>query len=79
MLPWNKLGMSEKDWRSLASAFYALAHSDTKPFDALPGRLKLHPIGRICTRFIESGDHKYIDEAGYALTHTKEWYVYLGR
>jgi len=79
MFSWNRLGMTEKDWKALANAFYSLAHNDMKDFDALPTRLKLHPIGRICTRFIDTGNSKYIEEAGYALTHTREWYVFLGR
>ncbi len=78
-LPWNRLGMAESDWRSLAAAFYALAHSDLKKFEALPDSLKNHPIGKLCSGYIESRDHAYIEQAGKELTGTKEWYVYLGR
>jgi len=77
--PWERLNLTEKDWRVFSHAFYDLAHNDFTKFHALPGYLKEHPAGKICQRYIDTGDHVYVDEAGIILTGTKHWYVYLGR
>jgi hypothetical protein len=69
----------DKDWRKLAFAFYSLAHNDPKDFHALEPRLKNTEVGRLCSQYIQSKDHKLIEQAGYLLTGTKHWYVYLGR
>jgi len=69
----------DKDWWELAYAFYSLAHNDPKDFNALEPRLKNTEIGRLCSEYIRSKDHQFIDKAGYLLTGTKQWYVYLGR
>ena len=69
----------DKDWWELAYAFYSLAHNDPKDFNALEPRLKDTEIGRLCSEYIRSKDHQFIDKAGYLLTGTKQWYVYLGR
>ena len=68
-----------KDWRKLAFAFYSLAHNDSRDFEALEQRLKDTEVGRLCAEYIESRDHQLIEQAGYLLTGTKQWYVYLGR
>ncbi len=69
----------DKDWKKLAYAFYALAHNDQKAFDELEPRLKNTPVGKLCSEYIRSRDHQLIEQAGYLLTGTKQWYVYLGR
>jgi hypothetical protein len=69
----------DQDWWKLAHAFYSLAHNDTRKFNALEPRLKDTEIGRLCSEYIRSKDHHFIDKAGYLLTGTKQWYVYLGR
>lgn len=79
VFPWNRLSMEEKEWRDLAAAFYDLAHNDFRKFEALPLSLKDHPAGRLCAKYIETGDHEFIEKAGRELTGTDEWYVYLGR
>ncbi|MBN1669335.1 MAG: hypothetical protein JW862_19750 [Anaerolineales bacterium] len=67
------------DWRKLAIAFYALAHQDPRPFKALPPSLQDSQIGQLCTAYLQSGDPALLDQAGYLLTGTRQWYVYLGR
>ena len=79
LLPWNRLGMAEQDWRALSRAFYSVAHNDFKEFEALPEALKLHQVGRLCTEYIKTRDRELVEEAGRALTFTKNWYTYLGR
>lgn len=69
----------DKDWRKLAFAFYALAHNDRKDFDELEQSLKDTEAGRLCSEYIKSKDSRLLDKAGYLLTGTKQWYVYLGR
>jgi hypothetical protein len=77
--PWERLALSEADWRSLASAFYALAHGDPAAFDALPTALKAEAAGQLCSRYRETGEHALLEQAGRLLTGTSQWYVYLGR
>ena len=66
-------------WRKLASAFYFLAHNDEREFHALDAGLKDTEVGLLCQEYILTKDHQRIEEAGYLLTGTKQWYVYLGR
>lgn len=75
----TRLDIDRDDWRKLAIAFYSLAHNDQRDFDALEPRLKETEVGRLCADYIETRDHQLIERAGYLLTGTKEWYVYLGR
>ena|GEM_PF-966327 len=77
--PWERLDLTESDWRALSHAFYGLAHNDFKKFNALSEHLKDHPAGKICQRYIDTRDHVYVEEAGILLAGTKYWYVYLGR
>lgn len=77
--PWNRLGMAEADWKALALAFYELAHNDFRKFEGLPKHLQNHPIGKICSDYIESKDYAFVEEAGRELTGTKDWDVFLGR
>jgi hypothetical protein len=69
----------DKDWRKLTSAFYSLAHGDPKEFNALEPRLKNTGVGRLCSEYIQTRDRQFIEDAGYLLTGTKQWYVYIGR
>jgi hypothetical protein len=69
----------DPDWRKLAFAFFSLAHNDPKDFEALEPWLKQTPVGRLCAEYIETRNHELIEQAGYLLTGTKQWYVYLGR
>jgi hypothetical protein len=69
----------DKEWRKLAMAFYDLAHNDAKRFKALEPRLRNTEVGRLCAAYIRLKDHALIEQAGYLLTGTKQWYVYLGR
>ena len=70
---------SSSEWRKLASAFYSLAHNDKREFNALEPKLKDNIVGRLCEEYLRTGDHELIERAGYLLTHTKQWYVYIGR
>lgn len=76
---WEELNLAQKEWWSLAGAFYCLAHNDFKKFNALPEKLKKHPVGILCSEYMETRDHALVDRAGYILTHSHHWYVYLGR
>jgi hypothetical protein len=76
---WDRLGLSREGWLDLAAAFYALAHGDSGSFLALPEELQEHPAGRLCARYMETGELEDLNHAGYAITHTRHWYVYLGR
>lgn len=69
----------DKEWRKLAFAFYSLAHNDPKDFNALEPGLKETEVGRLCSEYIQSKDRQLIEKAGYLLTGTKHWYLYLGR
>jgi hypothetical protein len=69
----------DRDWRRLAFAFFSLAHNDPTDFDKLEPRLKNTEVGRLCSEYLRSGDHQLIEKAGYLLTGTRQWYVYLGR
>ena len=60
-------------------AFYELAHNDPNLFDALEPRLKNTEVGRLCSEYIETKDRQLIEKAGYLLSGTKYWYIYLGR
>ncbi|MBN2078116.1 MAG: hypothetical protein JW838_04065 [Spirochaetes bacterium] len=77
--PWGRLAMKEENWRKLAAAFYDLAHNDFRKFEGLPRPLKDHPVGKLCAKYMETGEHEYVEKAGRELTGTDEWYVYLGR
>ncbi|WP_221077004.1 hypothetical protein [Agarivorans aestuarii] len=69
---------AEKEWRTLALAFYSLAHNDQSEWDNLPSNLKQSDIGQLCQKYIDTKDSKYIEEAGVALAG-KHWHVALGR
>lgn len=77
--PWTRLGITETGWRALAAAFYELAHGDFRKFGELPGSLRECSAGRLCSRFMETGDHEFVEQAGRKITGTGDWYVYLGR
>ena len=76
---WDRLGMPESEWKSLAGAFYDLAHNDFRSFQELPDSLKECAIGRLCSQYVETGNHEYVEQAGMEITGSKDWYVYLGR
>ncbi len=76
---WDRLGMPEDEWQALARAFYDLAHNDFAKYRELPESLKEGPIGRLCSQYIETGDHEYVEKAGQEITGITSWYVYLGR
>lgn len=78
-LPWTHLGLDRVDWKQLADAFYALAHGDRAPFDGLPVSLRMHSAGILCARYLEEGDPTLLEEAGFQLTGSRQWYVFLGR
>jgi hypothetical protein len=69
----------DQDWTQLAMAFFALAHNDREAFDRLEQRLKETDVGRLCAAYLESGERDLIEQAGYLLTGTQQWYIYLGR
>jgi len=69
----------DADWWKLTSAFYSLAHNDPRAFNTLEPRLKNTEAGRLCSEYIRTKDHEFIEKAGYLLTGTKHWYVYIGR
>jgi len=69
----------DKNWKKLAFAFFSLAHNDQRDFDALDPGLKNTEIGKLCSEYIHTKNIKFIEQAGYLLTGTREWYVYLGR
>lgn len=69
----------DEDWWELAFAFYSLAHNDPRDFNQLEPRLKNTEVGRLCAQYMQSGDQRFIEQAGYLLTGTKHWYAYLGR
>jgi len=75
----NIMEKGDKEWRKLAFAFYSLAHNDFKDFSALEPELKITEAGRLCSEYIKTKNHDLIEKAGYLLTDTKQWYVYLGR
>lgn len=76
---WEELEMTYDDWRKLAEAFYSLAHNDFKDFMALPPHLKETPAGLLCKEYMDKRDHELVEKAGYLITRSKCWYVYLGR
>ena len=76
---WEQLDLTYKEWRRLAEAFYDLAHNDFDAFIALPEKLQNLPAGKLCTRYMETGDHDLLDQAGYILIRSKQWRVFLGR
>ena len=75
----DKMKTKDQDWRKIAFAFYALAHNDQDEFDKLEERLKNTEVGKMCSAYIVSKDSQLLDKAGYLLTGTKQWYIYLGR
>ncbi len=76
---WSRLGLTREDWTSLALALFALAHGSRREFDGLPEGLKGHPAGQLCAAYIEGGDDNLLDQAGFMLTNSRQWYTYLGR
>ena len=79
MIEDGAMDRSSKEWRKLASAFYSLAHNDEREFNELEPELKETEVGRLCSEYMETKDHQLIEKAGYLLTHTKYWFVYIGR
>ncbi|HOT47006.1 MAG TPA: hypothetical protein PLM53_19490 [Spirochaetota bacterium] len=77
--PWLRLGITEAGWRVLAAAFYDLAHDDFRKFGELPDSLRECSAGRLCSRYIETGDRDFVERAGREITGSREWHVYLGR
>ncbi len=69
----------DADWTRLAFAFYSLAHDDPSDFNALEPRLQNTEVGRLCAEYIRTGDNQLLDQAGYLLTGTHSWHIYLGR
>ncbi len=78
-LPWNRLNISREDWTELALAFYAVAHGSRTEFDSLPATLRECPVGILCERCLESSGSTLLDETGFALTGSRDWYTFLGR
>ena len=76
---WDELGMTREDWWKLAGAFYSLAHNDFKEFLALRADLRATAAGELCSRYIETGEHDLVEQAGRLITGSKHWYTYLGR
>ena len=68
-----------QDWQCLARAFYALAHNDPGDFNQLEQELKDSEVGKLCAEYLRSGDYQCLERAGFLLTGTEHWYVYLGR
>lgn len=76
---WDEVNLSQEDWFALARAFYAVAHCDFEAFRNLPEHLRKHPAGLLCAEYIETRDTDTLNSAGYMITHTSHWYVFLGR
>jgi len=55
------------------------AHGKEDDFLALVDELKNHLVGKLCSEYLRTGEREILDRAGYALTHTKHGYVFLGR
>ncbi len=70
---------TEQDGWRLAFAFFSLVHHDPRHFNELEPRLKDTLAGRLCSEYLELGDHQLIEKTGYLLTGTEHWYTYLGR
>lgn len=77
--PWAGHGTTREDWEALAMAFYALAHGSRREFDALPERLRSHPLGRLCQECLDHPDPDLLDKTGKVFTGSSSWYAYLGR
>jgi len=69
----------DPDWRRLAFAFYSLAHNHPEDFNALEAELQDTEAGRLCAEYIRTGDADLLEQAGYLLTGTYQWYIYLGK
>lgn len=69
----------DADWRRLALAFFALAHGEARDFYALEAALQETEVGRLCAEYLRTGEAGLLERAGYLLTGTEEWSVYLGR
>lgn len=77
--PWQRLGLSREGWTALARAFFAAAHGSRREFDETPAAIRESAVGALCAAYLETRDHALLDQAGTALTGTREWYTYLGR
>lgn len=71
--------MTRDDWTTLALAFYALANGSRIEYDRLSAPLRESPVGKLCAQYLETGDHRLLDQAGVLLTGSGDWYTYLGR
>ena len=49
----------------MTSAFYSLAYNTLREFNALEPRLKDTEAGRLCSGYIRTKDHEFIEKAGY--------------
>jgi hypothetical protein len=74
-----ELGISREEWYALARAFFAIAHGSRREFDELPGHLRENSVGVLCARYLENRDHSFLEQAGLALTGSRNWYTFLGR
>jgi hypothetical protein len=57
----------------------AIAHGSSREFDELPGHLRENSVGVLCARYLENRDHSFLEQAGLALTGSRNWYTFLGR
>ena len=69
----------DPDWRRLAFAFYSLAHHHPEDFHALEAELQESEAGQLCAEYLRTGDAGLLERAGYLLTGTEQWYIYLGK
>lgn len=68
-----------REWKALASAFFALAHGSRSEYDALPDVLRDSQVGKLCGLYLDNRDPELLDQAGFILTGSRNWYTYLGR
>jgi hypothetical protein len=77
-------GLNSADWIALREAIWPFLHA-TNPahlaiFRRLPKHLQDHPVVRFLREYRETGDERYLDQAGRGLIPTTSpfgWYVPL--
>jgi len=45
----------------------------------LEPELQESEAGRLCAEYLRTGDADLLEQAGYLLTGTHAWYIYLGK
>jgi len=77
-------GLSSSDWGTLHKVLWPFIHAkDPLKIEmphGLPEHLKDHGMIHLISKYRETGDEKYLDEAGRVLFPTNEpfgWYVVL--